>query len=392
MTERIAVKRLSESDLMFFEPHFRANPVSNQKAINLNADVLATQFFPALAALDRGPNYKFPVDLTVAGPGGTTAAGYRRFVTLSARNWRLETMIEEPAGQQGRFAEIRRGDLAIMKFGGDKVPSSVDVVIVTKSLDEAVFDQVVRQLTANFRRSMVAVTGSELVAWADSAAVGDDHPLRSLADEETIDAAVIEATFGNDAARRRLRKKAGRPMTETDLAAGRAAAEAIGREGEGLAWEHVLAMMAAGTVLEAKWTSKEDAAASWDFDVVLADGTKVRMDAKSTAGPHRNPIHMSGAEIGAAAEIVRYDVIRISEIEPFGAKACIAQSINDLARRIVEKCAELPLGVLPDAFSIASKALSWGAETTVLRSGIPYAAAAAALLSARPEPTDSDSA
>ena len=48
MMDKLALKRLTASDLTFFEWHFKNRNVGNQKAINLNADVFSDQLYPAL--------------------------------------------------------------------------------------------------------------------------------------------------------------------------------------------------------------------------------------------------------------------------------------------------------------------------------------------------------
>lgn len=49
---RFAVKKLSRSDLTFFEPQFRVQNAGNQKSINLNRDVFVDQLFPALGIVE----------------------------------------------------------------------------------------------------------------------------------------------------------------------------------------------------------------------------------------------------------------------------------------------------------------------------------------------------
>jgi len=47
MSRKLAVKRLTTSDLTFFEWHFKNRPAGKQKAINLNADVF-NELYPTL--------------------------------------------------------------------------------------------------------------------------------------------------------------------------------------------------------------------------------------------------------------------------------------------------------------------------------------------------------
>ena len=46
MINKLALKRLTASDLTLFEWHFNYRNAGNQKAINLNADVFKDQLYP----------------------------------------------------------------------------------------------------------------------------------------------------------------------------------------------------------------------------------------------------------------------------------------------------------------------------------------------------------
>lgn len=70
MPDRIALKRLTASDLTFFESLFRTLDVGNQKSINLNADVFVERFYPTLPDQISTSGDVINVSLTVLGPDG----------------------------------------------------------------------------------------------------------------------------------------------------------------------------------------------------------------------------------------------------------------------------------------------------------------------------------
>ncbi len=91
MQQKLAVKTLTYADLTFFEWHFRLVDGNKQKAIRLNADVFVDRLYPFLPIVAKRTNGKFPVELSVYGPG---AAGeynlQRRFTKFSGhKDWAL---------------------------------------------------------------------------------------------------------------------------------------------------------------------------------------------------------------------------------------------------------------------------------------------------------------
>ena len=61
MSRKLALKRLTASDLTFFEWHFRNHNAGNQKAINLNADVFVEELFRALPEVSIETRGKIPI-------------------------------------------------------------------------------------------------------------------------------------------------------------------------------------------------------------------------------------------------------------------------------------------------------------------------------------------
>src|SRR5690242_10628738 len=121
MPDRIALKRLTASDLTFFEPLFRKLKVGNQKSINLNADVFVERLYPSLPAQLATIGDVINVTLTLLGPGGAAPCVLSRAITKreAYKNWRLNgEFVYDPQDQPGRFDQMAAGDLAIFDFSG----------------------------------------------------------------------------------------------------------------------------------------------------------------------------------------------------------------------------------------------------------------------------------
>src|SRR5438874_2342968 len=91
MTSKLALKRLTASDLTFFEWQFRHLGVGGQKSINLNADVFVDRLFPAVSEATR-PTGRIPIDLWIFGPGARSSINLQRKIIKGGtyKNWRLD--------------------------------------------------------------------------------------------------------------------------------------------------------------------------------------------------------------------------------------------------------------------------------------------------------------
>lgn len=115
-----------------------------------------------------------------------------------------------------------------------------------------------------------------------------------------------------------------------------------------------------------EWSSRVNAVAPFDFKAVNSNGIEVRMDAKSTDGEFERVIHMSAAELAAAAEGSRYDLWRVYGINDSGAKLRIAEDVGALAKTVVA-AVNLPPGIRVDSVSFDPSALEWGPEIVIER-------------------------
>jgi hypothetical protein len=131
--KKLALKRLTKSDLTIFEWHFRNRNAGNQKSINLNADVFVNELYPAVPAAALTNGNEMPVSVSIFGPGVKTELPLARKIIKGAayKNWRLNgEFIFNPAGDPERFNVLVPGDLAVMEFLGEARPTSLRMFLL----------------------------------------------------------------------------------------------------------------------------------------------------------------------------------------------------------------------------------------------------------------------
>jgi hypothetical protein len=145
MPSRFAVKRLTASDLTFFEYQFRTRDVGNQKAINLNADVFIDQLYPVLPDYAVEIAGRVPIDLSIYGPDGAPLHDLQRKIVKfgTYKNWRLDgEFVYNPDDSPERYNSLAPGDVAVMAFTGDVVkPDAATLVLLSQAApaDTALF-------------------------------------------------------------------------------------------------------------------------------------------------------------------------------------------------------------------------------------------------------------
>lgn len=369
MPDRIALKRLTASDLTFFEPLFRASETGGkQKAVNLNADVFIKRLYPALPELAPALGDTVPVSLTILGPAGAPEHVLSRAITKgdAYKNWRLDgEFVRDPEGETGRFDILKVDDLALMEFDGDPRPQRLTLLLIAAaSPADAHVHAALNPLIPGGRQTMIEISRTQI---ADACAlVPATHQIWSIAADSEFDAALEDAVAGGTSGSAALQSKVAKKITAAVLAAAKAAAEKSGRDGEALAWVHLQKMRDQGLLASIAWSSKANAISPYDFLVTDTAGVNVRIDAKSTAGEFERVIHISAAELAEAAMNVRYDIWRIYAIDEYGARLRIAENIGAVAKSILDSFA-LPSGVTIDSVSIRSDALPWSGEIIIER-------------------------
>lgn len=361
MPERIAIKLLRSTDLTFFDSLFKRTNGGKQKAINLNADVFAKQFYPDLAERSLGNEVEEPVTVTVYGPRPGKPYRFARSVTKKRayKNWRLNgAAVPDPDDETGRFDHLLMGDLAVFEFFGDATPIAVKIVLISSQDDPELHDRLAEEIPGG-KRSMVALSRARLSKLALAAPLGSNHPLRALLVDPELEEVLEQACLGVAPAVRKLRERIGRTLTKADLQSAKANAERVGDDGEALAFIYLNGMVSDGKIPPVKWTAFEDAGASWDFETT--EGEIIRFDAKATIRRFDVPFHLSAAEtVAAASDEIPYRIIRLFGLSEDGADAKISDPVNSLAKEILSGTTCLPVGVLPTGFTIDPNALTWG--------------------------------
>lgn len=354
MSRKMAIKRLSASDLTLFQWHFEHLPAGNQKAINLNADVFSEQLFPGLA-----PG-AYKVGLTLYGPGGAPPLSMTRKILKNRayKNWRLdgETIDKE----QRRFSSLRAGDVALIAFEGEREPEDLRIHFFANALEEdrhahAAFTSVMDAGS----RTMRALTVEELASIIDVGQIQDDSPVRSL----LIDEDLIDVTLGVDEARQRFARRSNRKVDRETLMTAKSLGEATGELGESLVDLYLQSQVRNGQIRSYEWTSRANAIAPMDFEIVDAEGHSVAVEVKSTVGSFDRAFHISLAEVREAASgDMPYKIFRVYGASQEGARLRVSEDFSKVAQSILSGLQSLPRGVSPDSVSVRPEILGFEPE------------------------------
>lgn len=377
MADALALKRLTASDLTFFEALYRRLDAGNQKAINLNADVLTGRLFPDLeAAADASPDGEIGLVLTVHGPDAAPALRLRRKIVKGAayKNWRLNgEFIYDPEGQRGRFDVLKPGDLAVMAFRGRPAPDAMTLVLLAQdAAQDAGLHAALRPFIRGGRMTMAALRPGDIAAAIAASRADPTHPIASLAfDAEEAQALEDVALGGTKGARKLARTRRARPVTAEELAKAKQAAERTGAEGEAFVDLHLTREEARGAAQEHVWVSRTNAIAPFDF-LVVHNGLfteQQRIDVKSTRGPFTADFHMSLAEVTEAAGSPQpYLIYRVFSLTADQCELRVSGDIRDFAKRLLAAHnGAMFAQITADSFSIppAAEGLTWSPPLTI---------------------------
>jgi hypothetical protein len=351
MSRKLALKKLKASDLSFFQAYLNQYPQTKQKGFNLDRSVVENALFPSLTAgIEATAEKRAPVALTFFGPGGAPPYLLMRKVLKAQKNWRLNgEAVHNPDGEPHRFNAVAPGDIAVMEFSGASIPDAVRVVLLSATMagDAATHAEFARAFPAE---SMSVLTEDDIERAIQAAATPADHPIRDWLDKDLLE----ELGRGDsDATQRLLVKRKARGVSTAELKKARTGAEAVGRLGEELLHFHLEAMTGV-EVKSCEWVADVNAISPFDFQINCVDGTTRHVDAKSTAGPFGNPIHLSFGEIQhAIGSGIPFDIYRLYNVRDTGATLRVSK---DIARRlipIVQSLKSLPSGVKVDSLSFS---------------------------------------
>jgi len=360
MQRRIALKRLTASDLTLFGWQFKNRPVGNQKSINLNADVFIDLLFPSLPEAAIALSGRIPLDLYIHGPGHAKAYNLQRKILKGAtyKNWRLDgEYINNPEDDPDRFNVLEPGDIGIFEFQGVLVPTTAKLILISQRipLDAMIHGELSALLGP---RSMAHLPVAQLDMIAERL-TDVAHPLHLL----TIDAELEDAALGGSRGLVVLRRK-GRSLSRDEFQRARQIAADVGREGQELVCAYLTKMQHEGSIVSFLWASDTNTITPYDFLITLP-GTEIALGVKSTSGKFERPLHISTAELVEMANRSRYDIYRVSEISGSGCNLRISQNVGPAAETILRSFAELPRGAEVDGVSIDVSALEFGEVLTL---------------------------
>ena len=364
MMDKLALKRLTASDLTFFEWHFRNRNAGNQKAINLNADVFMGQLYPALETIAGERQGKLGIDLWIAGPAATEPVNLQRKIIKgdTYKNWRLDgEVVHNPADKPERFNKLEPGDIALFGLEGELAPNTVTLVLVAKAApeDQALFDGLARILGD---RSMMVLEANILRELCEKSPVLESHPVWLIVSEENL----AEAAVGQAPAVDRLLSQP-RParFSLDDLRKARRAAEEIGQLGETLVDYHLRERLVAMEITDYEWTSHINAIAPYDFRV-QRHGTWEKLEIKTTAGDFGREFHLPLSEL---REMVHgdgaYRIGRVYKASKNGAKMRISERYREVGQSILNVFDTLPAGVTANGVTIVPDDAMFGEEITL---------------------------
>lgn len=373
MPDLLAIKRVTASDLTFFERIYRTTNVGNQKSINLNADVLTGVLYPRLAAYaDAQPDREISFPLTIFGPAAAGAQRVRRKILKGGayKNWRLNgEFVYDPEDGAGRYDALRAGDIAVFGFDGLVAPEAVTLVMLSRNArEDAVLHEALDRLVPGGRKTMIAVTSDRIAQAMGSPGVPADHPLSVLAADGQVDLALEDlAQGGNDGLAVVQHRRPGRPVSTEELARAKRAAETIGADGEGLVDIYLAGITNPDGYWRHEWVSATDAVSPFDFSGESAGGllgdAEFDIDVKSTRGAFETSFHISRGELLYAAQSTKpYYVYRVYELSDDGAWLMRSNDLREFSMTLIAAHdAAMPGRIAADSFTVPtdSPGLTW---------------------------------
>lgn len=361
---KLALKRLTASDLTLFEWQFRNRNAGNQKAVNLNRNVFIDILYPALPEAAEEHDGRLPLDVTIFGPGGKAGLNLQRKIIKfgTYKNWRLNgEFIYNPQSDPERFNQLRPDDFALFEFSGGVVPASAKIFLISAHHTEDVsLHHALDQLLGEDK--MMSLTQDQLKQLVNAANISQEHPLRLLAIDEILEDA---AQGGITSLERLWTGVARQKLSHEALQRARRNAEDVGRIGEEFVNAHFNRILQAGGIEEYEWSSVDNAVAPYDFKV-KEKGANVLLDVKATMGEFKRNIHISMNELRQMANgAERYDLWRVYEISGSEAKVRVAKEMRTFGKTALEALKQLPQGVTPDGFSVDPVTLPFGKEIQI---------------------------
>lgn len=363
LTRKLAIKRLTASDLTLFKWHFENRNAGNQKAINLNKNVFVDKLYPALPDAATENRGRFPLDLRIYGPDGKPELNLQRKIIKHGayKNWRLNgEFINNPSDDPSRFNKLQENDFVIFDFSGTVVPVSVVMLFVGigSENDSALYQSLATLIGT---QKMVAISEHQLKIGVEN--VSQNHPVNNILFTDALEDVVLGDP---DAADRIWKGVSGRVVSREVLEKARHKAEDNGRSGEQLINDYFLGLQKSGYINDVEWTSEDiNAVSPYDFKI-RSNNESILIDVKSTDGEFGRRLHISMNEIRQMANgSERYDLYRVYEIRKTDAKFRIASNVRVFAQSVLGALRGLPEGVTPNGFTLSPDTLPFEKERTI---------------------------
>lgn len=364
MPQKLALKRLTKSDLTLFDWHFKNHPAGNQKGTNLNANVFISRLYPAAREIMEEPDreHGLPLELRMFGPGLLGEYIRQRKVLGGSgtyKNYRIDgETVHNPDDEPGRFNVLIPGDLVVMSFRGELYPVSVSMIYIAQNVSEdvALYREFAQLVDDSRTRSMAELSPRQIREIIERTNPNDEHPIYIL----LLDDALEDAAQSGIEGILRLRTKASkRRISQEALRRARENAGRIGRYGEEFVYYHFAAQKTNQQIVDFRWIADENAIAPYDFEV-STENELVLVDVKSTEGSFDNPIHISYNELLQMREAGSYDLYRVYEVGNTFAKLRIARGMKEFAEVILPILEQLPNGVRSDSISVSPDIPNFG--------------------------------
>lgn len=361
--KKLAIKRLTASDLTFFHWHFVNKPAGNQKAINLNASTFVKVLYPSFPDAVLETDGRAKLDLYFYGPGLADAHNLQRKILRQQKNWRLNgEFVNNPIDDPERYNCLSPGDILVMEFVGGAIPTGGRFIWLAKSVaeDNSLQTALDSELGS---ASMKAISASQLTRIVENASPLPTHPINNLLLDEAIEDVALG---GNEGASRLLRGPSRRVISKDQLNRAKRNADDTGRRGEELVNSWFEALANNGEIKSHQWTADINAISPFDFEYTDQSGNKILLDVKSTGGDFERTIHISLNELLQMADpSIRYDLYRIYDLNESSAKLRIAEDIGNFAREVITALGTLPNGVIADGVSVKPTTLNFGNQIIV---------------------------
>ncbi|MFD3003094.1 protein NO VEIN domain-containing protein [Pontibacter toksunensis] len=366
MKRKIAIKRLTISDLGLFKAHFDSNKQPDgtqkggkQKSINLNSDVFIKRLYPNIPENKRDMKVK----LSIYGPGlANTPHIVNRSIRKSSasKNWRLNgEFVRDPEISDGyidRYHNLQEGDLALFEFFGNDEPDKVKLVLISQGNieDKNLYPVLNNYLGTSKMVSIDEAQVSDLMNLITD--LKDEHPAQSIllnTDELELAALGGAIAFSVPVTERSVNFEA---VTRPSLRSispelfhkAKEKAEQNGEDGEEIINSYLEALHPG----EFEWSSKSNAVSPYDFR--LTDHSKTLfIEVKSTSSNFANKFHISINELKQAIWAKgEYHIYRVYNITEEGAKLRKSGNIKEFATEVLKQLVQLPQGVVADGITV----------------------------------------